>query len=84
MSMNRYEQQFYEQFSKFQINFKKSVELQKEAIALQEAQNEILAGIYYRLAPKPKDTPPPEPPKPVTGVPQIDAVLAKQKARQKA
>lgn len=72
---------FYETFERFQKDFAQSVKLQEKALELQETQNEILIGIYTRLAPTAKEPTPAEPQESLTGVPQIDAVLAKQKAK---
>ena len=60
----------------------KLVKTQRERNELLEKQNEILVGIYLRLAPAKREEAPEEAPKPITGNAQIDAALQKQRAKQ--
>ena len=59
----------------------KLVKTHRERNELLEKQNEILVGIYIRLAPAKQDPPPAEAPKIITGNAQIDAALQKQRSK---
>jgi len=81
--MTRYEQQFYEQFAKFQEDVRRGVELKKKELETLELQNEILVAIYRKLdmgTKKPEEEQKPGAPA-LTGNAQIDALLAKQRAK---
>lgn len=77
--MTRYEQGFYEQFTRLQRDVATFVDIQKKLIELKEEENSILLALLQHLVHSQKAPAAEVAPKETTGNVQIDGALQKQR-----